>query len=76
MTKLRSYRTIVGMKSRYIEGPIKEFCFADHKMAFVSGPRQCGKITMAKSERRASSGGLLLLNICVSCGVCVCVHQR
>ncbi len=27
---------------------IEELCFADHKMAFVSGPRQCGKTTLAR----------------------------
>jgi predicted AAA+ superfamily ATPase len=33
---------------RYIEKWIAEFCFPVGKMAFVSGPRQCGKTTMAK----------------------------
>lgn len=36
------------MKKRYIENIIGEFCFGSHKMAFVSGPRQCGKTTFAK----------------------------
>lgn len=42
------------MKMRYLEPDITQLCFTDHKMAFVSGPRQCGKTTMAKrllSER-------------------------
>jgi predicted AAA+ superfamily ATPase len=33
---------------RYLEPIIKELCFSTGKMAFVSGPRQCGKTTMAK----------------------------
>jgi len=36
------------MKKRYIENIIDEFCFGSHKMAFISGPRQCGKTTFAK----------------------------
>ena len=39
---------MVGMKTRYLETPIEQLCFSGHKMAFVSGPRQCGKTTMAK----------------------------
>jgi uncharacterized protein len=39
---------LVIMKKRYLEHIISEFCFSDHKMAFVSGPRQCGKTTFAK----------------------------
>ncbi|EKD72474.1 MAG: hypothetical protein ACD_45C00666G0002 [uncultured bacterium] len=33
---------------RYLEVLINEICFSAGKMAFVSGPRQCGKTTMAK----------------------------
>ena len=36
------------MKNRYLENIIDEFCFGNQKMAFVSGPRQCGKTTFAK----------------------------
>lgn len=36
------------MKSRYLTDAIKEFCFPDHKMGFISGPRQCGKTTLVK----------------------------
>jgi len=36
------------MKKRYLENIVDEFCFDSHKMAFVSGPRQCGKTTFAK----------------------------
>src|SRR3989338_5371896 len=35
--------------NRYIASDINAVCFAAGKMAFVSGPRQCGKTTMAKS---------------------------
>jgi predicted AAA+ superfamily ATPase len=37
---------IVRMKRRYLHELIKQFAFNDHKMAFVSGPRQCGKTTL------------------------------
>jgi predicted AAA+ superfamily ATPase len=33
---------------RYLENDINDICFKAEKMAFVSGPRQCGKTTMAK----------------------------
>jgi len=49
---------MVRMKRRYLENVINEFCFADHKMAFVSGPRQCGKTTFAKmllKDRKSES---------------------
>jgi predicted AAA+ superfamily ATPase len=36
------------VKFRYIEDSLKSLCFSDHKMAFISGPRQCGKTTLAK----------------------------
>lgn len=36
------------MKERYIVPSIAELCLADHKMTFLSGPRQCGKTTLAK----------------------------
>ncbi len=36
------------MKKRYLGNIVDEFCFGSHKMAFVSGPRQCGKTTFAK----------------------------
>lgn len=35
-------------RARYLEIDIEKICFAAKKMAFVSGPRQCGKTTMAK----------------------------
>lgn len=42
------------MYNRYLQSMLKDLCFKTGKMAFVSGPRQCGKTTMAKfllSER-------------------------
>jgi predicted AAA+ superfamily ATPase len=36
------------MKTRYLQDAIARLCFSGSKMAFVSGPRQCGKTTMAK----------------------------
>lgn len=43
------------VKVRYLEHDISTLSFSDGKMALVSGPRQCGKTTMAKhllAERR------------------------
>ena len=36
------------MKNRYLERAIKHSCFTRNKIALVSGPRQCGKTTLAK----------------------------
>lgn len=36
------------MRSRYYEEALKEIPFSSHKMAFLSGPRQCGKTTLGK----------------------------
>jgi ABC-type cobalamin/Fe3+-siderophores transport system ATPase subunit len=33
---------------RYLEKWITDFCFPANKMAFISGPRQCGKTTFTK----------------------------
>ncbi len=33
---------------RYLESTVEQLCFARNKMAFISGPRQCGKTTLAK----------------------------
>lgn len=53
-----SYLNIVRMKKRYISRDISDLCFGDHKMAFVSGPRQCGKTTLAKAllKERKNNG--------------------
>lgn len=37
------------MWPRSLVEPIERLCFRDHKMAFVSGPRQCGKTTLARA---------------------------
>jgi uncharacterized protein len=36
------------MYNRYLQSSLKSLCFKTGKMAFISGPRQCGKTTMAK----------------------------
>lgn len=36
------------MKKRYLHDLIINFAFSDHKMAFVSGPRQSGKTTLGQ----------------------------
>lgn len=42
---------------RYAENAIAELCFSNHKMAFISGPRQCGKTTMSKQLLLARGNG-------------------
>jgi predicted AAA+ superfamily ATPase len=47
-------RTMVDMRYRHLAHAVNQFCFANRKIAMVSGPRQCGKTTFAKmllSER-------------------------
>jgi uncharacterized protein len=39
---------MVNMKNRSLSPSINELAFEDHKIAMVSGPRQCGKTTLAK----------------------------
>jgi predicted AAA+ superfamily ATPase len=48
---------MVGMRQRYLANPVEDFCFADHKIAMVSGPRQCGKTTFAKMLLRERGYG-------------------
>ncbi len=48
MTIIMVFGNLVGMKNRQIAHVIEDLCFEDHKMAFVSGPRQCGKTTLAR----------------------------
>jgi predicted AAA+ superfamily ATPase len=43
-------------KRRYLEKPINDLSFAANKMAFVSGPRQAGKTTMAKNMLHERGG--------------------
>jgi len=45
------------MKNRYLIPTINEICFPMHKMAFVSGPRQCGKTTLAKMMLKSRKKG-------------------
>ncbi|MEZ4753787.1 MAG: AAA family ATPase [Bdellovibrionota bacterium] len=40
------------MKERYLENSITYNCFKYDKMAFVAGPRQAGKTTLAKNLRK------------------------
>lgn len=36
------------MKERALAGAVEDLAFSGHKMALVSGPRQCGKTTLAR----------------------------
>lgn len=45
------------VKSRYLLGALESLCFSDHKMAFISGPRQCGKTTLAKQLLKSRGQG-------------------
>ncbi len=47
-------------EARYIEAAIHSLAFPRHKMVFISGPRQAGKTTLAKSllEVRTVSGSV------------------
>jgi predicted AAA+ superfamily ATPase len=36
------------MRPRYLGPSLRDLAFGDHKIALVSGPRQCGKTTLAK----------------------------
>jgi predicted AAA+ superfamily ATPase len=46
------------MKKRALAQPIQQLAFADRKMAFVSGPRQCGKTTLARMLLRERETGV------------------
>jgi predicted AAA+ superfamily ATPase len=48
LTFLPSSGKLVSVKTRYLTPVVEDLCFVDHKMAFVAGPRQCGKTTFAK----------------------------
>ncbi len=52
MTKLATSTKMVSMKKRSLAPQIQELSFARRKVAFVSGPRQCGKTTLAKMMMR------------------------
>ena len=49
---------MVAMKDRSLGQPIEQLAFQGHKIAFVSGPRQCGKTTLAKMLLRQRKVGL------------------
>ncbi|MBM4042868.1 MAG: ATP-binding protein [Planctomycetes bacterium] len=49
---------MVSMKDRSLAQPIGQLALSDHKIAFVSGPRQCGKTTLAKMLLRSRKVGL------------------
>lgn len=57
LTKLREVRSMVAMRNRYLATAVNEFCFTRHKVAMVSGPRQCGKTTFAKALLEQRSNG-------------------
>jgi predicted AAA+ superfamily ATPase len=58
LTILSLLDKIVSMdKPRYLEEPISDICFRTGKMAFVSGPRQCGKTTLAKHLLKVRGAG-------------------
>ena len=48
---------MVSVRERYLEAPIVELAFGFGKIAFVSGPRQCGKTSLAKRLLAARSEG-------------------
>jgi len=48
---------MVRMKKRSLAQPITELAFGAQKMALVSGPRQCGKTTLAKMLLRRRKVG-------------------
>lgn len=45
------------MWNRSLEGQIRELAFENSKIAFISGPRQCGKTTLAKSLLAKAKNG-------------------
>jgi hypothetical protein len=45
------------MEPRYLASALDELCFQTHKMALVSGPRQCGKTTLARMLLRERGAG-------------------
>lgn len=44
-------------KMRYIQTTIETLCFVSHKMAFISGARQCGKTTLSKCLLKERGAG-------------------
>src|ERR1051325_7456097 len=48
---------MVRMRKRYLADAVRSLCFSSHKIAMVSGPRQCGKTTLAKMMLRERGKG-------------------
>jgi uncharacterized protein len=48
---------MVRMQKRYLAEPVESLCLGRHKIALVSGPRQCGKTTLAKMMLRYRAAG-------------------
>src|SRR5208282_3370935 len=48
---------MVNMRNRYLASAINSFSFTKHKIAMVSGPRQCGKTTLAKMLLKKRGAG-------------------
>lgn len=57
LTILSIALSMVIMKKRALLSAVKELCFSKHKIAMVSGPRQCGKTTLAKMLLRSRDNG-------------------
>lgn len=58
LTIFSLFAILVGMRERLIQRVVEAICFKeDHKMAFVSGPRQCGKTTLARMIKDARGLG-------------------
>jgi uncharacterized protein len=45
------------MRDRYLAAAVRELSFPRHKITMLSGPRQCGKTTLAKSLLAERGGG-------------------
>ena len=48
---------MVIVRERYLGAAVSEIAWAANKMAFVSGPRQCGKTTLAKLKHAERAAG-------------------
>lgn len=45
------------VQPRYLTSALRDLCFDSHKIALVSGPRQCGKTTLARELLRERGAG-------------------
>jgi predicted AAA+ superfamily ATPase len=57
LTKLTTRVRMVSMKQRSLAPVLTELAFSDHKLALVSGPRQCGKTTLGRMLLRGRRAG-------------------